>query len=223
MPVLNGDGGMHYGGLTRRLEPTWLDGGKTMNHHPIKRHRNLILATTVALALATEVAAAQPSTMPACASTGDAAVATLSRNWLLVGWERKAGDGPLNFREKLGRFYDWSSPDVVLYDDFDPQHRVVRSPADYGAIWEPGFSALNTAHHRLLSDPFVIASSDLAVATFGWAARLEGGDGKVTGIRSFSTLAWRCTGDGWKIVREHNSSVVLPTGQVDAVMAAGRD
>lgn len=58
---------------------------------------------------------------------------------------RKAGDGLLNFRENLGRFDDWSSPEVVLYDDFDPQYRIVRSAAEYGAILEPCLSSLNIA------------------------------------------------------------------------------
>ncbi len=190
---------------------------------PAPRPWGALVAGALAFVLGAGAAAAQAVATPACASNGDVSVSALSREWILVGWERKAGDGPLNFREKLGRFYDWSASDVVLYDDFDPQHRVVRSPAEYGAIWEPGFSALKTAHHRLLSGPFVLASGNLAVATFQWAARLEGRDGKVTGLRSFSTLTWRCTGDDWKIVREHNSSVVLPADQVDATMASGRD
>ncbi len=194
-----------------------------MKYHGTPCRRRNVLACAVALALAASSAVAQTAIAPACASGGNASVAALSREWILAGWERKAGDGPLNFREKLGKYYDWSSPDVVLYDDFDPQHRVVRSPAAYGAIWEPGFSALNTAHHRFAMGLFVLSSGDLAVATLQWVARLEGGDGKVTGIRSFTTLAWRCTGDGWKIVREHNSSVVLPANQVDAAMAAARN
>lgn len=194
-----------------------------MDHHDIPCRISTVLAAAAVLGLFASAATAQTASAPACATDGEASVAALSRSWILSGWERKAGDGPLNFREKLGRFYDWSASDVLLYDDFDPQHRVVRSPAEYGAIWESGFSALNTAHHRLLSGPFVLASGNLAVATFGWAARLEGRDGKVTGLRSYSTLTWRCTGDGWKIVREHNSSVVLPVDQVDATMASGRD
>lgn len=196
-----------------------------MTHHdrPQRHTTTLPVAAALALTFAAGAAGAQTAGAPACASSGDASVAALSQDWILVGWERKAGDGPLDFRQKLGKYYDWSSPDVVIYDDFDPQHRVVRSPAAYGAIWEPGFSALNTAHHRLLMGPFVLASGDLAVATLQWVARLEGKDGKVTGIRTFTTLAWRCTGDGWKVVREHNSSVVLPPGQVDAAMAAARN
>ena len=122
-----------------------------------------------------------------------------------------------------GDYYDSSSPEVVVCDDFDLRHRVVRSPAAYGAIWKPGFSALNTAHHRLAMDPFVLASGNLAVATLQWAARLGGRDGTVAGVRTFTSLAWPCIGEGWKIVREHNSSVVLPADQVDAVMAAARN
>lgn len=193
-----------------------------MIHNNMPKTRNAALSVAAALAL-TFAAGATDAGATACASSGDTSVAALSQDWILVGWERKAGDGLLDFRQKLGKYYDWSSLDVVLYDDFDPQHRVVHGPAAYGTIWEPGFSVLNTAHHRLAMGPFVLSSGDLAVATLQWVARFESKDGKVTGIRSFTTLAWRCTGDGWKIVREHNSSVVLPPGQVDAAMAAARN
>jgi len=196
-----------------------------MNYHDAPQSCSAILAVTAALALtlAAGAAAAQTAGTSTCASGGDASVAALSRDGLLVGWERRAGDGPLDFREKLGKYYDWSASDVIIYDDFDPEHRIVRSPAVYGAIWEPSFSALRTAHHRFALAPSILLSSDLAVATLQFIVRLEGKDGKVTGIRVFTSLAWRCTGDGWKIVREHNSSVVLPADQVDAVMSAASD
>lgn len=183
------------------------------------RHALLTMVACSAVA-PTDVAIAQGTNRPTCATSGDASVAALHRDWILVGWEKKAGDGPLNFREKLGKYYDWSSDDVMLYDDFDPEHRVTRSPAAYGAIWEPSFSSLRTAHHRLSIRPSVVASDGLAASTLQFVARLEAGDGAVTGIRTLSTLVWRCTGEGWKIVREHNSSVVLPPAQVDAALSS---
>lgn len=186
---------------------------------PVRRMGLAVLAM-LAFNLVPGSSSAQGANTPACASTGEASVAALARDWILVGWERKAGDGPFSFRDKLGKYYDWSSTDAMMYDDFDPEHRVVRSPAAYGAIWEPSFSALRTAHHRLALAPAVMASGDLAIATLQFVARLEGSNGKVTGIRTYTSLAWRCTGDGWKIVREHNSSVILPADQVDAVINA---
>ncbi|MFI7708489.1 hypothetical protein [Nonomuraea sp. NPDC049480] len=41
-------------------------------------------------------------------------------------------------------------------------------------------------------------------------ARLETLDGTVTGIRTTTSLVWRLTDSGWRIIREHNSSVVVP-------------
>lgn len=147
-----------------------------------------------------------------------ATVAALHREWILVGWEHKASDRPFSFRRKLGRYYDWSANDVLLYDDFDPQHRIVRSAAEYGAIWDPSFAALRTAHHRVTMEPVVLVSNDLATSTLQFTARLERKDGKVTGIRTLSSLVWRKIGTDWKIVREHNSTVVVPTDQIDALM-----
>jgi ketosteroid isomerase-like protein len=153
-----------------------------------------------------------------CAARGDASVAALHRHWILVGWERGPNDGLFDFREKLGRYYDWSGADVILYDDFDPRRRVVRSPAAYGAVWEPGFNAMRSARHRVLDGPHVLQSDGLAASTLVFGARLETNDGKVTFIRTFTSLVWRCTAEGWRIVREHNSSTVLPTVQGTALM-----
>ncbi|MFI7708490.1 hypothetical protein [Nonomuraea sp. NPDC049480] len=50
------------------------------------------------------------------------------------GWERRDGDGCFSFRETFERFYDWSYNQTLLYDDFDPEHGVATSPAEYGAI-----------------------------------------------------------------------------------------
>ncbi len=190
--------------------------------------KELFMENGVQLPLA-EAKAGAPATTPdasvaralttATSKSADAtAVAALHREWILVGWERKVGDGPLDFRQKLGKYYNWSSSDVLLYDDFDPQRRVVRSPAAYGAIWEPPFSALRSAEHRVVSGPSVLVSGDLATSTLEFAARLTDKEGKETGIRTFSSLVWRSTAEGWKIVREHNSSTVLSPTQLAALM-----
>jgi ketosteroid isomerase-like protein len=156
----------------------------------------------------------------ACATDGDAAVAALHRAWILVGWEARPGDPPFSFRDKLGKYYDWAADNVLLYDDLDPAHRVARSPGAYGAAWEPIFRQNRSAHHRVLEGPSVVYGGELAASNLTFAARIERADGTVVGIRTFTLLVWRCTADGWKIVREHNSSVTLAPGELDAVMRA---
>jgi ketosteroid isomerase-like protein len=159
-----------------------------------------------------------------CPLTGAASVGPLAREWILVGWEKKPGDGPLDFREKLGKFYDYgaNAEQAAYYDDFDPQRRLVHSAADYGAIWEPLFTALRSAQHGISFGPRLAYSNDIAVSTLQFVAKLTSADGKVTGIRTLSTLTWRCTAGGWKIMREHNSSQLVPAGQIDAALSAAR-
>lgn len=171
------------------------------------------LGLAAALSLALWAHAARPAEDPA------ATVAALHRSWILTGWEYKASDGPFHFRQKLGAYYDFSSPDVVLYDDFDPEHRVVRSAEAYGAVWEPNFAPLRSAQHGVALGPFVTYSGELATSTLQFVARLEKKDGTVTGIRTHSSLVWRRGAAGWKIIREHNSSVIIPPAQLAAAMA----
>ncbi len=189
---------------------------------PTRRTRRRVGPATLALLASMAGVADGQQRVPAgaCPASGDASVTALHREWILVGWERAPSDGRFRFREKLGRYYDWSGADVILYDDFDPRRRVVRSPAAYGAVWEPGFNAMRSARHRVLDGPHVLQSDGLAASTLVFGARLETNDGKVTFIRTFTSLVWRCTAEGWRIVREHNSSTVLPTVQGTALMRA---
>lgn len=161
-----------------------------------------------ALALALPIAAqAQPVPAPRCAASGASSVAELHREWILVGWDKPVAGQPWDFREKLGKYYDWEARDVVLYDDMAPDFRVARSPEEYRALWEKSFQALHRAHHLVLNGPETIIGDELATSTLEFAARLEPAEAQpIISIRARSTLVWRCTDDGWKIVREHNST-----------------
>ncbi|MGA5550337.1 hypothetical protein [Streptomyces pseudogriseolus] len=68
--------------------------------------------------------------------TDEQLIADLHGRWVF-GWERDEGDPPFDFRRVFGDFYDFDSPDVRLYDDFDPEQRVAATAAEYGSIWEP--------------------------------------------------------------------------------------
>jgi ketosteroid isomerase-like protein len=139
----------------------------------------------------------------------DSLIAQLHRDWILIGWEKKEGE-KFDYTAKLGKYYDWKEKDVILYDDFDPQKRIAKSAAEYKAVWEPGFSTLKSARHRIVYGPHVLVSEKIASSTLQFEADITNADGKVTKIRTFTSLVWKKTAGGWKIVREHNSTVVLP-------------
>lgn len=159
---------------------------------------------------------AQGSTAATCAAAGPRSVGDLHREWILIGWDRRPGAAPFDFGKQLGRFYDPSTTDGVFYDDMDPQHRVVRSPLAYGAIWEPIFTTLRSATHGVALGPIVRQGAEVGSSSLQFIAKLEDRHGKVTAIRTMSSLAWRCTSDGWKITSEHNSSQLISAETIDA-------
>jgi ketosteroid isomerase-like protein len=146
-------------------------------------------------------------------------IADLHERWVF-GWDRREGDVPFDFQRTFGDFYDFDSPDVRLYDDFDPEQRVATSAAAYGAIWEPTFRRMLSAHHAVDDGPHVVDGGDLAASTLRFVARITTPDG-VTDIRTTTSLVWHRTPDGWRIVREHNSSEVLPAGDLDGRFGDG--
>jgi ketosteroid isomerase-like protein len=167
---------------------------------------SIIAAASVAISLPT-VAQAQSAAAAQCAASGATSVPDLHWEWILVGWDKPVAGQSWDFREKLGKYYDWEANDVVLYDDMSPDSRIARSPEEYRALWESSFQALRRAHHLVLNGPETIVGDELATSTLEFAARLEPAESPpIISVRARSTLVWRCTGDGWKIVREHNST-----------------
>ena len=170
------------------------------------------LVSIISAAMAALAAPAVAQTQPAadiapCAITGPASPSELHREWILVGWDKPVPGQAWDFREKLGKFYAWQGRDVMLYDDMSPDFRIARSADEYRALWETSFQALRRANHLVLNGPDAIVGGELATSTLEFGARLEPAEGQpIISIRARSTLVWRCTSDGWRIVREHNSS-----------------
>jgi ketosteroid isomerase-like protein len=188
--------------------------------------RMRLLALAAILSPATVPASAQDvchlRTQPVCQADGPAGVTQRHRDWIM-SWDKQPGDAPFDIRAKFGTFYDWDSQDVHLYDDFDPQRRVARGADTYGTYWAAPFTALKSARHGVLNGPDVAAGSgDLAASTLEFVARLEAADGKIVGIRTRSSLVWRCRADGWRIVREHNSSTIVPPAETDQLLKTSR-
>jgi ketosteroid isomerase-like protein len=172
--------------------------------------RRIEMSIAGALSVIAAVAACPSS--PGATSPGE-----LHRQWILEGWERREGDGRFVFADKLGRFYSQES-DLHLYDDYDPQHRVAQTAAEYGNFWEGPFNNFKSARHAVTDGPDVLIGGELATTTLEFVARLELSDGKVNSIRARSSLVWRCEDGSWRIVREQNSVRDVPPDEVQTVL-----
>ncbi|ANF57600.1 nuclear transport factor 2 family protein [Halotalea alkalilenta] len=179
-------------------------------------HTSLLLAATLAsLPLAAQ--ANNETQSATCAASGPASPGELHREWIMVGWEKHRGDS-FDFRERLGHLYHWDSSDVVLYDNYDPQHRVGRSASEWASLWTGPFNELREARHSVMDGPDVIDGGRLAASTLEFAARLETAQGEIIGNRARTSLVWECTSDGWKIVREHTSVRLVSREEIDAIV-----
>ena len=146
-----------------------------------------------------------------------AAVRARHLRWLW-GWDKEPDAGHWDFRAIQGSHYDWDLGTLRLYDDMDPEHRIVRSARAYQEIWEPTFNSLRSAVHRLEDGPEIVRSGDLAVSRLVFIARLTVADGSVVDIRTHNTLIWQRLGDDWRIVGDHTSSRRIPADEADLLL-----
>lgn len=158
------------------------------------------------------------SSVSACPVEGSGSVADLHSAWILEGWERREGDPPFVFAEKLARFYDFDGNGIVIHDSWDPQKRVARSAREYGSFFEATFDSFKSARHAVTDGPHVIYGRDLAASSLEFIARLEAKDGQVNAARAQSQTVWRCTDKGWRIAREQNAVDDLEPATADAIL-----
>ncbi len=130
----------------------------------------------------------------------------LARDWVETGWKHSSRE-PFNFRERLERFYDWSSSDTQFFDDFDRERRVNKTAAAYAAIWDSVIPSMETLTNHMFGRPSTIISGDLAVMSVQFVTRYKMPQGPVSEAHTLSSLVWRRSGDTWRIIREHGSGL----------------
>lgn len=136
-------------------------------------------------------------------------VADLIREWVEVGWRHLESDPPFNFHDRLEKFYDWSSPDVVLFDNLDPEKRINYSAKDYAAIWDASLPSLKKLTNELVGEPAVYVSGNLAIVEVSFITRFQLVDGTDHEAPTFSSLVWRKSEKGWRIIREHGTGLSI--------------
>jgi hypothetical protein len=142
-----------------------------------------------------------------CPVTGKDSVAELHRDWLLIGWERDAGDPDFNFRKDLGRYYDFTKNDLSLFDDFDPKLQVRTTAEDYGKIWHALVPSFKSVHHKITEQPSPIAvGPGYSHSVMEFVFEVAPKEGEAMYFISRTSILWRCSADGWKIFKEHNSA-----------------
>jgi len=130
----------------------------------------------------------------------------LVQDWVEIGW-RHTPEAPFNFRERLEHFYDWSFEGTQFFDDFDQKRRVNMNVAHYAAIWDEVIPRMRRLTNVLVGRPSTLVSSDLAVTSVQFITSFVTAEGEEGRAHTLSSLVWRRSADGWRIIREHGSGL----------------
>lgn len=79
------------------------------------------------------------------------------------------------------------------------------SAADYAAIWDSAVPQLKKLTNTMIGKPNTIISGELAVMDVRFITTFETADGIVDQADTLSSLVWRRTQSGWRIIREHGT------------------
>lgn len=132
----------------------------------------------------------------------------LARQWVEIGW-RHTSEEPFEFRGRLARFYDWESGDTQFFDDFDAQRRVNEDAAHYASIWDERIPSMRSLTNKMVGNPRIVLSGDLAAMSVRFVTSFTTAEGVSDQAETLSSLVWRRSSQGWRIIREHGSSLAI--------------
>jgi hypothetical protein len=145
-----------------------------------------------------------------CPQEGENAPLALHKSWILQGWERKAGDPPFIFAQKMKRYYDLQSPTGVYYDNFAPgPQQLFGNAAIYGANWEALQNGARSVEHALTSGNDQIVDRSVASTTLGFVGKITRLNDQVLAFSGRSQLGWACRDGAWKIRQELNYAWIV--------------
>lgn len=163
--------------------------------------RTLLTASALWLAGSLPLAAQEP----ACPVEGADAPLALHKEWMMEGWERREGDPPFVFVDRMGKYYDTRDSAGVFYDNFAPGDTQLFDDAlRYGRNWEGLQNAARSVRHGLTGGHDALVDGRVASTTLGFVGRIDRLDGEVIAFDARSQLGWECRGGTWKIRHELN-------------------
>lgn len=164
-------------------------------------------ALALALAAFAEPALAQDAV---CAQDGPNAPLALHTDWIMEGYERREGDAPFVFADKMARYYDIDDPAGVFWDNFAPGNtQLFDDGAVYGANWEDLQNAARSVLHGLTGGNSEIVGDEIASTTLGFVGKIDRLDGQFIAFEGRSQLSWECDAGDWKVRQELNYAWVL--------------
>ena len=107
---------------------------------------------------------------------------------------------------------------MALYDSFDPDLRLARSPREWAEAFEASFDRMHSALHAVIAEPQVLVSGALAASTFEFCARIQRADGTANGVICRTSHVFGLRDGGWQIVREHTSGRTVPVEEVERLL-----
>lgn len=94
--------------------------------------------------------------------------------------------------------------EMLVYDNFDGDVKIIRSVREYIDTWVPIVQE-QLSYHEIQSEGEIELKidSNMALSTFVWVSKSKLKNGTDISLRQYATHVWKKVGDRWYLIHEH--------------------
>ena len=97
-----------------------------------------------------------------------------------------------------------STGEMLVYDNFDGDVKIIRSVQEYIDTWVPVMQERFSYHEIQPEGEIEIQVDDnMALSTFVWVSNSKLKDGNKVSLRQYATHVWRKISGRWCLIHEH--------------------
>lgn len=138
--------------------------------------------------------------MPQSNTNDEVEIRKLTRKWFYI-WSQK--EKPFT-GEDLEEVFASKAGEMLVYDNFDGDVKIIRSVQEYIDTWVPVMQE-RFAYHEIKSEGEIEIEVDgnMALSTFVWVSNSKLKNGNNVSLRQYATHVWRKINGRWCLIHEH--------------------
>lgn len=129
----------------------------------------------------------------------EAEIRNLTQKWFDIWSQKEKQFTGKGLEEVFG-----DTGEMLVYDNFDGDVKIIRSVQEYIDTWVPVMQE-QLSYHEIQSEDEIELKIDgnMALSTFIWVSKSKLKNGTDISLRQYATHVWRKINGRWNLIHEH--------------------